>query len=169
MYLALPLLLVILALVLLWFSSCQRRRLGLPTGRVVYSDSGAERRVEQPLYADDLLLVGRPDYLVESAEGLVPVEVKSGRSPQTPYDTHIFQLAAYCILVTRNFKQRPLYGIIRYPRRCFRIEFTQQLENQVLNLIKEMRNGLDLAELHRSHDGARCNACGFGRLCEEHL
>ncbi len=170
MYLYLSLLLVTLALVLLWFSSRQRRGLGLPTGRVVYSDTGAERRVEQPLYADDLLLVGRPDYLVQSTEGLVPIEVKSGRSPQTPYDTHIFQLAAYCILVTRNFKQRPAYGIIRYPQRSFRIQFTQQLENQLLSLLKEMRNGLNLAELHRSHDVfARCNACGFGQLCEEHL
>jgi CRISPR-associated exonuclease Cas4 len=170
MYLYISVFLVILALVLLWLSSRQRRGLGLPAGRVLYADTGAERRVEQPLYADDLLLVGRPDYLVESAEGLVPVEVKSGSSPQKPYDTHIFQLAAYCVLVARNFKQRPAYGIIRYPQRSFRIEFTQELENQLLGLLKEMRNGLDLAELHRSHNVfGRCRACGFGQLCEEHL
>jgi CRISPR-associated exonuclease Cas4 len=170
MYLYLSLLLVILALLLLWLSGRQRRGLGLPGGRVVYSDTGAERRVEQPLYANDLLLVGRPDYLVQSAEGLVPVEVKSGSSPQKPYDTHIFQLAAYCVLVARNFKQRPPYGIIRYPQRSFRIEFTRDLENQLLGLLKEMRNGLDLTELHRSHNVfGRCRACGFGQLCEEHL
>lgn len=170
MYLYISIFLVILALLLLWLSGRQRRGSGLPEGRVVYSDTGAERRVEQALYADDLELVGRPDYLVESADGLVPVEVKSGRSPQKPYATHIFQLAAYCILVARNFKQRPAYGIIRYPQRSFRVEFTRELENQLLALLAEMRNGLDLSELHRSHSAAaRCNACGFGQLCDERL
>lgn len=170
MPLYLPFLLVIFALFLLWLSGRQRRGLGLPEGRVLYSDTGAERRLQQPLYAQDLQLVGKPDYLVESAKGLVPVEVKSGNSPQKPYDSHIFQLAAYCLLVARNFQQRPPYGIIRYPLRSFRVDFTRELEVEVLNLLAEMRHGFFSGELHRSHvTQARCRACGYEQLCDERL
>jgi CRISPR-associated exonuclease Cas4 len=169
-YFALALLLIVIALVVFWLSRQQRAGLGLAEGRVVYTDTGAERRLEQPLFDEDLQLVGRPDYLVESAEGLVPVEVKSGRTPRKPHDSHIYQLAAYCLLVARNFRKRPPYGIIRYPQRSFRIEFTQELERQLLSLLAGMRSGLAFAELHRSHSvAARCAACGYRSLCTERL
>lgn len=170
MYALYAILLLALALGLLWLSARQRADLGLPIGRVVYSDTGVERELEQPLFDEDLQLLGRPDYLVESAEGLVPVEVKSGRTPRKPYDSHIYQLAAYCLLVARNFRQRPAYGIIRYPQRSFRVEFTQALESQLLQLLAGMRRGLDAAELHRSHQAAaRCHSCGFRQLCNERI
>lgn len=170
MYTWIAFLLIALALLLLWQAARQRAKLGLPTGRVVYSDTGVERELEQPLFDEDLQLLGRPDYLVEGADGLVPVEVKSGRTPRKPYDSHIYQLAAYCLLVARNFRQRPAYGIIRYPQRSFRVEFTQVLESQLLQLLAGMRRGLDAAELHRSHQiAARCNACGFRQLCSERI
>src|SRR3972149_2334260 len=69
------------------------------------------------LMAEDLDLVGKPDYLIQSKQGLIPVEVKTGRTPARPFESHVFQVAAYCALVERNFKQRPPYGIIRYPER----------------------------------------------------
>jgi len=170
MYLAWAIVLIVIALLLLWLSTRQRRGLGLPEGRVVYSDSGAERRVEAPLFAEDLQLLGKPDYLVESAQGLVPVEVKSGRTPTQPFQSHIYQLAAYCLLVQRNFKKRPPFGIIRYPERSFTVEFTRELEQQLLTLIKEMRAGLAGLEMHRSHrQAARCNSCGYRELCDQRL
>lgn len=170
MYATIALILLALALLLLWQAGRGRENLGLPAGRVVYSDTGVERVLEQPLFDDELQLLGRPDYLVESADGLVPVEVKSGRTPRKPYDSHIYQLAAYCLLVARNFRQRPAYGIIRYPQRSFRVEFTQVLEAQLLRLLANMRGGLTRMELHRSHQvAARCAACGYHQLCSERI
>jgi len=170
MYALLALLLFALALFLLRTSARQRRDLGLPEGRVLYTDTGAQRRVEKPLYAEDLNLAGRPDYLVESEQGLVPVEVKSGRTPQQPFASHIFQLAAYCQLVQRNYKRRPAYGIIRYPEQSFTVEFTLDLEQRLIGLLEEMRAALDLAQLHRSHEQVRrCHSCGYGQLCDERL
>jgi CRISPR-associated exonuclease Cas4 len=170
MYATIALILLALALLLLWQAGRGRENLGLPAGRVVYSDTGVERVLEQPLFDDELQLLGRPDYLVESADGLVPVEVKSGRTPRKPYDSHIYQLAAYCLLVARNFRQRPAYGIIRYPQRSFRVEFTQALESQLLRLLANMRGGLGAMELHRSHQvAARCAACGYRQLCSERI
>jgi CRISPR-associated exonuclease Cas4 len=142
----------------------------LPEGCVLYSDTGQRRELTELLYADDLSLVGKPDYLVESKEGLVPVEVKSGRTPSKPFDSHIYQLVAYCLLVQRNYRRRPPYGIIRYPQRSFAIEFTRDLEAQVLELLADMRSSLGLGEMHRSHDQVgRCKACGFGQLCDQRL
>lgn len=170
MYFTWAIVLLVAALLLLWLSTRRRRGLGIPEGRVVYSDSGAEYRVESPLFADDLMLLGKPDYLVESAQGLVPVEVKSGRTPTRPLQSHIFQLAAYCLLVQRNFKKRPPFGIIRYPERSFTVEFTRELEQQLLALLQDMRTGLLGAEMHRSHGQVgRCNSCGFRQLCDQRL
>jgi CRISPR-associated exonuclease Cas4 len=170
MYFTWAIVLLVAALLLLFLSTRRRRGLGIPEGRVIYSDSGAEHRVESPLFADDLLLLGKPDYLVESAQGLVPVEVKSGRTPTRPFQSHIFQLAAYCLLVQRNFKKRPPFGIIRYPERSFTVEFTRELEQQLLDLLQDMRTGLLGAEMHRSHRQAgRCNSCGFRELCDQRL
>lgn len=170
MYAGLAIVLLLLALLLLWLSARQRSTLGLPSGQVLYSDTGVERRLEQPLMDEALGLIGRPDYLVQGADGVVPVEVKSGRTPRQPYQAHIYQLAAYCVLVARNFQQRPAYGIIRYPQRSFRVEFSAALEAQVLSLLAAMRQGLAHGELHRSHSlAARCAACGYRQVCTERI
>ncbi|MBX3047039.1 MAG: CRISPR-associated protein Cas4 [Anaerolineales bacterium] len=170
MYATVALVLLVLAVVLLWVSTRQRSALGLPSGQVLYSDTGVERRLEQPLMDEALGLIGRPDYLVQNGDGLVPVEVKSGRTPRQPYQSHIYQLAAYCVLVARQFEQRPAYGIIRYPERSFRVEFSAALEAQVLSLLAAMRQGLRQGELHRSHStAARCAACGYRQVCSERI
>jgi CRISPR-associated exonuclease Cas4 len=162
------LLLFTLALLLLWFSTRQRRGLGLPEGCLLYEDGGDQKLLEQPLFAEDLNLVGKPDYLIRSKLGLIPVEVKTGRTPQQPFESHIFQLAAYCALVERNFLQRPPYGVIRYPQRSFKVEFTEALESQLLSLLVEMQTALRSGEQHRSHQAAaRCRACGYLDLCAE--
>ena len=69
-----------------------RRETGLPAGRVSYVDTGAWDRCERPLFSSRRRLTGRPDYLVQSSEGLIPVEVKSGVAPAQPYPAHLLQL-----------------------------------------------------------------------------
>ncbi len=93
---------LILAIVFLWQSGRQRRQAGLPGGRVIYTDTRAWGAVEKPLFNNELGLTGKPDYLVEKDGKLIPVEVKTGRAPNAPYDSHIFQLAAYCLLVDKT-------------------------------------------------------------------
>jgi CRISPR-associated exonuclease Cas4 len=103
----LALLLLAAALYVLYLSRRQRRATGLPTGRVTYSDTGRWTKVEKPLYDPVSGLTGKPDYLVEENGFLIPVEVKSGRAPNLPHDSHIFQLAAYCLLVEATEGIRP--------------------------------------------------------------
>jgi CRISPR-associated exonuclease Cas4 len=162
--------LLLLALVLLWQSGRKQRSAGLPGGRVIYTDTGAWGKVEKPLYDPALGLTGKPDYLVEKNGQLIPVEVKSGRAPEAPYDSHIYQLAAYCLLVERTMGSRPPYGIIHYNDRDFAVDYTPDLENSLLDLLADIRRDERREEVDRSHDSpARCNKCGFRNICEEKI
>ncbi len=168
LYLGLAILLI--ALILFFISGLQRRASGLPGGRVIYADTRAWGPVEKPLFDRDLGLIGKPDYLVEQNGKIIPVEVKTGRMPDAPYDSHIFQLAAYCLLVHKTTGQRPPYGIIHYPDRDFAVDYTPDLESALLDLVADMRIDERRAEVHRSHeDERRCRRCGFWDTCDQRL
>ncbi len=158
------------ALVLFWHSAVRRHESGLPGGRVVYTDTKAWGKVDQPLYDPVWDLTGKPDYLVRQGKTIIPVEVKSGRTPAAPYDSHIFQLAAYCLLVERVMEVRPAYGLIKYPQRTFRVDYTAGLERQLKNLLDEIRAAKRKRIINRSHENPyRCKSCGYGHTCEQKL
>src|SRR5574338_110360 len=146
------LLLILLALIFLWQSARQRQESGVPGGRIIYTDTRAWGKVERPLYDGALGLTGKPDYLVQSEGRIIPVEVKSGRAPDAPYDSHIYQLAAYCLLVERTYGKRPSYGIIHYSDRDFAVDFTPELESSLLDLLGEMRRDQARPDVDRSHE-----------------
>lgn len=168
--LPLGLLLLLLALVLLWRSGRSRRAAGLPAGRVIYADTRNWGAVEEPLYDPALALTGKPDYLVQRGGQIIPVEVKSSPVREGPYDEHIFQLAAYCLLVQRVYDTRPPYGIIHYPKQTFAVDFTPELEGALLDLLAEMRKAERKGEQARSHESpGRCLKCGYQQGCEQRL
>jgi CRISPR-associated exonuclease Cas4 len=162
--------LILLALILLWQAGRRRFEIGLPAGRVIYADTQSWEPLEQALFDQELGLTGRPDYLVEEHGQVIPVEVKSSQVSSAPYDAHIFQLAAYCLLVGRHFGKRPSYGILHYPNRTFAIDYTPELEDELLDLLDDIRRLDRRREVHRSHDSpARCNRCGYRSACEQRL
>ncbi len=162
--------LLCVALFILWLAGRQHRDSGLPAGRVIYRDTGGGTRLEKPLYDPVSGLTGRPDYLVEENSALIPVEVKSGRAPSIPYDSHVFQLAAYCLLVERTYGKRPPYGILRYRDRTFSIDYTPDLENALEDLLGAIRLQERRGEADRSHqEPARCARCGFRAICNQRL
>jgi len=162
--------LFLIALILFWQSGRQRREAGLPGGRVIYTDTDGWGKVERPLYNKALNLTGKPDYLVRQGKTVIPVEVKSGRAPQSPYDSHIFQLASYCLLVEKTYGKRPPYGIIHYQDRDFAIDYTPELEFALMDLLAEMQRDGYRQEINRSHgQAARCEGCGFREICDQSL
>jgi CRISPR-associated exonuclease Cas4 len=164
------LLLLLIALALLFITGRQRRQAGLPGGRVVSSDTRAWGAVERPLFDASLGLTGKPDYLVEQNGRFIPVEVKTGRTPEAPYDAHIFQVAVYCLLVHRTYGKRPSYGLIHYPERDFAVDYTPALESALLDLLADMRRDEHRADVGRSHEEAgRCRGCGFRHACDQRL
>jgi CRISPR-associated exonuclease Cas4 len=162
--------LLLLGLVLLWLARQGLARSGLPQGRVIYSDTGGWKRLEQPLYSDEFLLTGKPDYLVVDGKEIIPVEVKSGRAPAQPYPSHVLQLAAYCLLVEEHYRRRPPYGIIKYGDSAFEVDYTPQLEQELLFTLDDMREDLAEGDAPRNHDEAhRCRVCGHRQHCDEWL
>ncbi len=166
----LALLFIVIAIVLLWQSGRQRHAAGLPGGRMIYTDTRAWGIVEKPLFFAQLGLTGKPDYLVQSGDRIIPVEVKSGRTPEAPYDSHIFQIASYCLLVEKTYGKRPAYGIVHYPKRDFAVDYTAELESALLDQLAEMRRDELRTDVPRSHQSAaRCRGCGFRRVCDQSL
>jgi hypothetical protein len=88
--LALALLALTTGALLWWASERRRHALGLPRGRTIYQDHADGR--EPVLQADSLPLRGRPDLLLRQGNIIIPVEVKTGRTPQEPYPGHVLQL-----------------------------------------------------------------------------
>ena len=166
LYFALALLFI--AILFFWQSSRQRKAAGLPGGRVIYTDTHGWNKLEKPLYSAVLDLTGKPDYLIEKNGQIIPVEVKSGRAPEAPYDSHIYQLASYCLLVEKTYHKRPPYGIIHYEGRDFAVDYTPELETSLLDLLAEMTRDERRKEIDRSHEQAsRCKRCGYRQVCDQ--
>lgn len=168
--LSIPLLLLLVGLVLLWWARTKREETGLPHGRVIYDDTGAWQECPRPLFSRRYLLAGKPDYIVAQDEDLIPVEVKPRRSAEKPYDSDVLQLAAYCLLIEETFGKAPTHGILKYSRATFAIEYTPRLRRQLLDTMEDMRLDLGAEKVPPSHDSPRrCHACGHREHCEERL
>jgi CRISPR-associated exonuclease Cas4 len=171
----LPLVLVLLLLFLaavLWYRGREwRAESGLPEGSVIYTDAGAWRPNSTVLHASRLRLAGKPDYLVEQYDGIViPVEIKSSVAPDAPWEGQILQLAAYCLLVEETYGVRPPYGILQYRDRAFAIDYTDDLEADLIVLLDEMRAAASELDPEPDHDEwRRCAACGIRQACDRRL
>ncbi len=169
--LVIVLLLVVLAALLLARANRLRQSSGLPQGKIVYQDvSGLAKK---PLYSSRLGLTGKPDYLLKDQHNnLIPVEVKSGSAPRDgrPYQSQQMQLAAYFLLV-EDVLQRPVpYGLIRYRDQTLRIANTDELREQLMEMIAQMRMLLTRDAVHRDHDHPqRCARCSMAHACDERL
>lgn len=170
MFIALALLALFFALLLWLMSRRLHKASGLPAGRVIYSDAGAWQRNEQALFSRAHQLAGKPDYLVQTPQGIVPVEVKSSPAPAQPREGHVLQLAAYCLLVEEQLGERVPHGIIQYADRQFAIDYTPALKAELLRVMGEMRTAQTNAGAHRNHSEPRkCAACGLRDECDERL
>lgn len=164
---ALPLLLC--AILVLWYALRLRRHTGIPWARVVRQDT-VGRTLDRPLYTRRYGLTGQPDYLLERRGRLIPVEVKPSRRAPAPYESDLMQLAAYCLLVEETYGDAPPYGLLRYAEHTFRLDYTDAVRDQLLDLLDEMRAALDDDDCSRSHDDwRRCAGCGFADECDESL
>jgi CRISPR-associated exonuclease Cas4 len=161
------------------------RRTGLPGGELLYSDTGyAVGRIhpveenrqgvkqEKPLISRAYRLIGRPDYLVRTDEGIIPVEVKSTRCPAggRAYDSHVMQLAAYCLLVEDVVGENVPYGIIKYSDCEVSLDYTPELRDELVSLLDEITEARVADDVHRSHmDARRCRGCSMRASCDEAL
>ncbi len=166
--------LVAAAALLLWAGRGLRAAAGLPAGDLLYSDTGLHETLEAPLVSRRHGLVGRPDYLVHQtrrgAKAIVPVEVKSGRTPTQPHPGHALQLGAYCLLVEEVYGVTPSHGLLRYADGTRPVPFTPELRRAVLQAAAEIRRARSAADVPRQHNAPeRCARCGYRSACTQAL
>lgn len=162
----------IIAAILAWLLGRPRfAQTGLVVLKIRYADVGTI--YQQPsLISARYGLKGRPDYLIRVDDGVVPMELKSGRSPRSgrPHEGHMLQLAAYCLLVEEVCQVFVPYGLVQYEDRCIRVEYTSSVRRDLLLLLEEIRTAKRGEELHINHNcPARCRSCGFRDVCGESL
>lgn len=162
----------IIAAILAWLLGRPRfAQTGLLALKIRYSNVGTV--YQQPALASTRYgLIGRPDYLVRVENGIAPVELKSGKAPRSgrPYDGHLLQLAAYCLLVEDVCQAHVPFGVLEYEDRSISVEYKSSLRKDLLSLLEVMRAAKRLAELHINHNSpGKCRSCGFRDVCGEGL
>jgi CRISPR-associated exonuclease Cas4 len=115
---------------------------------------------------------GRPDRIVKTTTGIIPVELKSGKAPLGgPHKAQVAQLAVYCLLIEDQFQTTVTEGIIEYSDRSITVSFDSRMKKWILALIEEVQEAKQQdAKPRRSHNHVgRCRACGFRQSCDEAL
>ena len=127
---------IVLGLLYLLFLLREQKNLGSLGGSVVALDNGENNGLL--LSSTSVPLVGKPDYLIKQGSVVLPVEVKTGKTPVAPHRNHIVQLIAYCLLVEENFGVAPLKGVIRYPEKEFEVPYTEKAKEKLQKLVGEI-------------------------------
>lgn len=145
-----------------------QKKYGLPEGQIVYLDNLED---DTPvIYSEKYEISGRPDFVVLANGDYLPIEFKSGRVPRGPLFSHIIQVTAYCILVEERFGKAPPYGIIKYGKTEFDIEYTNELKDLVLKKVSEIKEAETTGIAHRNHNNPnRCLGCSRRNFCNEKL
>jgi CRISPR-associated exonuclease Cas4 len=167
------LVLIFLAMAMLLFLRARilHEQSGLPDGQIIYTDAGTWFRNKKSLHSAEQRLVGKPDYLVQQENGeIISVEIKSGSTPDSPWLGHIFQLAAYCWLVDEVYDIRPSFGILQYQDHAFTVDYSSELEEELLYVMQEMRQDHQINDIDRNHnDVAKCSACDLREKCLQRI
>ena len=161
--------LLILGVLLILSGRHQLKGLGFPAGRLISLDTSRLKPVTEPLYDPDIGLTGRPDYLVRRGRSLIPVEVKSGRSPKNPHRSHVLQLAAYCHLIETTVGKRPPHGILKYADSTYKLQYTTALQKDLFTTLGAVRNAQDSSPRRSHNSPGRCRACGYLSSCDQSL
>jgi CRISPR-associated exonuclease Cas4 len=140
---------------------------GLVIGELAYSDLD---RPAETLRSQKYELSGRPDYIVRRKGSYIPVELKTGKTPDKPHDSHLMQLGVYCLLVEEKYGKRPTHGVLQYPERAFEVPFTNEFRDQVFETVLRMKLAEVTGTVHRNHMRVgKCRGCSRRDACAERL
>jgi len=153
-----------------WLYFSHRSATDLPAGLLVCDDA-SRQHLQRPLISHRLPLAGRPDYLIETDSGLVPVELKSSACPRSgPHAAHVIQLMTYCVLVEDELARPVPYSVLQYSDAGQQIPFTADRKREVLRLVAEIRGKRGSANVRRQHRHVgRCRKCAYQSVCEDAL
>lgn len=136
-------------------------------GRLVSSDlAGPGPLLEDPAWG----LKGRPDQVIDTKSGFVPVEIKTGKTPQHPHPNHAQQLGCYLRLVEVATGKPPEYGLVNYPGGVFRVAWDDKLKGQLRATLARINEARSADRADRDHEQpGRCRGCARRDACEQKL
>ncbi len=103
----------------------------------IYSDH--RERPVKALFSSKYKLAGKPDFILHTKDGLLPLEIKSSRRPYRPYFSDVMQLVSYCLLLEER-GDKPRYGFLQYKSgKAFSVPYTEGLKSHLLKVMGEMR------------------------------
>jgi CRISPR/Cas system-associated exonuclease Cas4 (RecB family) len=166
--------LLVLALLLFLLAARSRRKTGIPAGEVFYQDLPGQPFSGEPLRSDALRISGKPDCLIRTADGTVPVELKKSSKPPARgevYPNHMIQALAYCALVEDQLKERVPYALVIYAgHQVRRVDFTDARRQWLFSTIHELQLAQQRLTENRSHNHrGRCAGCGVRPDCDQAL
>ena len=117
-----------------------------------------------PLWSETLGLTGRADAVEIDADGVRPVEYKSGVRHGKTAD---LQLCAQALCLEEMLEVAIPDGYVWYggPRRRVRVEFTPELRQEVQEIVQEIRQQLLTASLPEAPNDPRCTECQLQNHC----
>lgn len=136
----------------------------LPSGNIFRTDLNKPSRA---LVSDKYRLIGKPDYLLNINDEIIPVEFKSSSSNKVK-EGHVLQLASYCLLVQECYNKKVKYGILDYNGTKYEIPFTEDLKNELLKVLFEIRSVKE-KPLRNHENKAKCLNCSYNYGCPENL
>lgn len=143
------------------------RDAGLIPAELVDSDLAGDAEL---LHDPEWNITGRPDYIIRTHGGMIPVEVKTGKTPQRPHENHVLQLACYLRLVEVKTGQRPTYGLVTYPDGTFRVEWDDDMRAYLKGTLERMRAATAGGKADRDHEHVgRCRGCARREACDQRL
>lgn len=142
---------------------------------LIYADQKQGGKGEEDfgklLYSAKYELQGKPDYVFQSPilKKIVPVELKSGSIDEEdmPHHGDLLQLGAYFLILEDVYGQKPPFGRIVYQDYMFEIKNTAKIRNEVLDIMKEMREMLQYGVGKAKPSFAHCRPCVCnGTVCQ---
>lgn len=151
---------VIVVIILVMALKITRVPKDLYKNKVRYSDH--REKPVKAFYSDKYGLIGKPDFILHTKDGLIPLEIKSTLRPKEPYKSHVMQLISYCLLLEEN-GNKPKYGFIQYKGGSpYSISYTESKKRELIKIMDEMRAYTSQPKPVRSH---RCERCGWRKDC----
>lgn len=110
----------------------------------------------KPLRSHTVGISGKPDCLIRTASGVVPVELKNASKPPAcgeVYPSHMIQAVAYCALVEDYMKIPAPYALVIYAgQQVRRVDFSEQRRRWLLDTIRQLELARERQTASRNHD-----------------
>ncbi|MGB9780182.1 MAG: CRISPR-associated protein Cas4 [Caldanaerobacter sp.] len=121
-----------------------RRSIGFRGGKLIYVDKPQQVREKGVIYGKLLKsekygLTGKPDYIYQIGDELIPIELKSAEAEDSPYFKDVMQLVAYFIILEEEYQRKVKRGRIVYKNTMFEVYNRKYLKKELLRILDQMR------------------------------